>query len=276
MDFSFKKCSKRASAGISAASGIPTFRGKGGFWRGYAVQTLAALSKFKENPSLVWECYHYRREIVLTKQPTLAHYHLAEVEKQFEQTNRKFVIITQNIDELHTKAGSKNVIELHGSLFKTQCMECGIIAENYNSPICPALLDKGSPEEGTPDAAIPTEMLPTCTVTDCNGLLRPYIIWFDEDPTPEHMEQSCMNTLQKKLPVSVVCVCIDEWLNNCDLCLIIGTSSVVEPANEFGPLVAARGVPVAEFNLETTPATPSCQYHIPGLCDTTLIKALPL
>ncbi|CAL8075234.1 unnamed protein product [Orchesella dallaii] len=230
-------------AGISAASGIPTFRGKGGYWRGYAVQTLAAMSKFKENPSLVWEFYHYRREIVLMKRPTLAHLHLAEVEKRFELANKKFVIITQNIDELHTRAGSKNVVELHGSLFKTQCTECGIISQNFNSPICPALLDKGSAEEGTPDAAIPTKLLPTCNVLGCNGLQRPYIIWFDEDPTPENMDQSY------------------DWLNNCDLCLVIGTSSVVDPANEFGPLVAARGVPVAEFNLEMTPATQNFQYN---------------
>uniref|UniRef100_A0A146M9I3 NAD-dependent lysine demalonylase and desuccinylase sirtuin-5, mitochondrial n=1 Tax=Lygus hesperus TaxID=30085 RepID=A0A146M9I3_LYGHE len=130
-------------AGISAESGIPTFRGAGGFWRTYQSQDLATVGAFKRSPSLVWEFYHYRREMVFTKTPNKAHYAIAEAEANLAKAGRKLTIITQNIDGLHQAAGSKNVIELHGSLFKTQCTKCKDVRVNKDSPICEALRGKG-------------------------------------------------------------------------------------------------------------------------------------
>ena len=101
-------------AGASAESGIPTFRGSGGLWRTFRAQDLATLKAFHRNPSLVWEFYSYRREVVLTKEPNKAHYAIAEFQKKLKSEGRSVTVITQNIDELHQRAGTEDVIELHG------------------------------------------------------------------------------------------------------------------------------------------------------------------
>lgn len=155
-------------AGVSAESGIPTFRGAGGFWRTYQATDLASPSAFKRDPSLVWEFYHYRREVVMAASPNnvmcdfihephyclynitcqnffilQAHKALAEAECRLTQNGKKFNIITQNVDGLHARAGSKNIIELHGSLMKTRCLKCGEVCENLDSPICESLRGRG-------------------------------------------------------------------------------------------------------------------------------------
>ena len=101
-------------AGCSAESGIPTFRGSGGLWRTFRAQDLATPESFARNPSLVWEFYSYRREVVLTKQPNKAHYAIAEFQRSLKGEGRSVTVITQNIDELHQAAGAKDVLELHG------------------------------------------------------------------------------------------------------------------------------------------------------------------
>lgn len=169
-------------AGISAESGVPTFRGSGGLWRKFRAQDLATPDAFAVNPSLVWEFYSYRRELVFTKNPNEAHVALAEAEKQLAQEGRRLVVITQNIDELHRRAGSQNVIELHGTLFKTQCTKCGDVTVNKDSPIVPALKGKGSPDPNAMDSKIPVNELPRCA--KCTGLLRPHVVWFGEPLDP--------------------------------------------------------------------------------------------
>ncbi|MEQ2223608.1 NAD-dependent protein deacylase sirtuin-5A, mitochondrial, partial [Ilyodon furcidens] len=104
---------------------------------------LATQTAFAHNPSRVWEFYHYRREVMLTKNPNPAHLAIAECEERLGQQGRKVTVITQNIDELHRRAGSKNLLEIHGSLFKTRCMMCGHEEANYKSPICAALEGRG-------------------------------------------------------------------------------------------------------------------------------------
>ena len=131
-------------AGVSAESGVPTFRGAGGFWREYAAQDLATPYAFRRDPSLVWEFYHYRREVMREKHPNPAHLALAEAEKRLKSEGKKLVVITQNIDELHRRAGTENLIELHGSLFRTLCTNCHEITTNNQSPICEALRGKGT------------------------------------------------------------------------------------------------------------------------------------
>uniref|UniRef100_A0A8C0MVU1 NAD-dependent protein deacylase sirtuin-5, mitochondrial n=1 Tax=Canis lupus familiaris TaxID=9615 RepID=A0A8C0MVU1_CANLF len=227
-----------SGAGVSAESGVPTFRGAGGYWRKWQAQDLATPQAFARNPSLVWEFYHYRREVMLSKEPNPGHLAIAECEARLREQGRRVMVITQNIDELHRRAGTKNLLEIHGSLFKTRCTSCGIVAENYKSPICPALSGKGCEEAG------------------CGGLLRPHVVWFGENLDPAILEE------------------VDKELTLCDLCLVVGTSSVVYPAAMFAPQVSARGVPVAEFNMETTPATNRFRFHFQGPCGTTLPEAL--
>lgn len=95
-----------------------------------------------------------------SKEPNPGHLAIAQCEARLRDQGRRVVVITQNIDELHHKAGTKNLLEIHGSLFKTRCTSCGAVAENYKSPICPALAGKGAPEPETQDARIPVDKLP--------------------------------------------------------------------------------------------------------------------
>ncbi|XP_033290763.1 NAD-dependent protein deacylase sirtuin-5, mitochondrial isoform X1 [Orcinus orca] len=286
----FRKCFAKAKhiviisgAGVSAESGVPTFRGAGGYWRRWKAQDLATPQAFARNPSQVWEFYHYRREVVQSKEPNAAHLAIAECEARLGRQGRRVTVITQNIDELHRKAGTKNLLEIHGyavqegrcsglfsstaclyyvpcdawgSLFKTRCTSCGVVAENYKSPICPALSGKGAPEPETQDARIPVEKLPRCEEAACGGLLRPHVVWFGENLDPAILEEA------------------GRELALCDLCLVVGTSSVVYPAAMFAPEVSARGVPVAEFNIEATVAANRFRFHFQGPCGTTLPEAL--
>lgn len=241
-------------AGVSAESGVPTFRGEGGLWRKWQATELATPEAFNKDPSIVWEFYHYRRELMRAKHPNAAHTAIAECEERLKKQGRRVVVITQNIDSLHARAGSKNIIELHGNLFKVRCTSCGKVEPNSDSPICESLRDKGAPDLEATDARIPVEQLPRCR--SCKGLLRPHVVWFGES-----LE---MDVLRK----------VNEELVSCDLCLVVGTSSVVYPAAMFAPELAMRGISVAEFNVEQTPASGSFTYYFEGPCGTTLKEAL--
>ena len=243
-------------SGISAESGIPTFRGAGGFWRKYQAQHLATPEAFAANPSLVWEFYEYRRRVASEAKPNKAHQAIAAFQERAKKEGKTVTIVTQNIDELHQRAGAKDVLELHGSLYKTCCTVCREVAINKKIPICPALEGKGSPDPNIMVSDIPRDDLPRCGKESCKGLLRPHIVWFGEN-----LEERVI----KEANVAV---------ENCDACLVIGTSSVVYPAAMFAPQVAERGVPVGEFNLETTPATRHFEYHFQGPCTTTVTEAL--
>ena len=152
----FKKANKigiLTGAGISAESGIPTFRGKGGLWEGYPVEKVASPEGFQEDPELVWKFYDERRINISKAKPNNAHKVLAEMEKYFD-----LWIITQNIDGLHQKAGSKKVIELHGNIWRVRCTLCDYIGYNYDVPL--------------------REIPPRCP--KCGELLRPDVVWFGE------------------------------------------------------------------------------------------------
>ncbi len=155
-------------AGISADSGVPTFRGEDGLWRNFRAEELATPDAFRRNPKLVWEWYNWRREIIVTKNPNAAHYALVKLERHA----RSFTLITQNVDGLHGKAGSKNITEIHGNIWKTRCTACGDVSHNSDVPIA---------------------ILPHCK--KCNGLLRPHIIWFGESLDSADIKRS-MDALQ--------------------------------------------------------------------------------
>ncbi|XP_020491138.1 NAD-dependent protein deacylase sirtuin-5, mitochondrial [Labrus bergylta] len=243
-------------AGVSAESGVPTFRGDNEKWRKWQSQDLATPEAFSRTPSRVWEFYHYRREMALNKKPNAAHLAIAECEARLRKQGRTVVVITQCIDDLHRKAGSKHVLKIHGSLMETRCVSCGHVTVNKRSPICAALKDKGAPGPDVADAQIPVDKLPRCGESDCHGLLRPNVVFFGE-------------TLDSHILTKV-----EKEMETCDLCLVVGTSSIVYPAAMFGPQIASRGVPVAEFNKNTTPKTEYFTHHFQGPCGTTLPLAL--
>lgn len=138
-------------AGISQESGIPTFRGKDGLWRNYNAMELATIDAFYKNPKLVWEWYNERRRNIFSARPNLGHKAITELEKYAE-----VVILTQNIDGLHQKAGSTKVLELHGSIVKIKCSVC-----DFKDEIITEF----------------SEIPPLCK---CGNILRPDVVWFGE------------------------------------------------------------------------------------------------
>ncbi|KAF8072976.1 sirt5 [Scenedesmus sp. PABB004] len=235
-------------AGVSAESGIPTFRGEGGWWRKYDATTLATPQAFARDPSSVWEFYHYRREVTARCAPNPAHVALAAFERRAAAEGRRFTLVTQNIDRLHHDAGSRAVIELHGSLWDVVAATPGggrdpatPPREDRTQPLVPALAGTGDPDGQAAD--IPIEDLPH----DGEGrLLRPGVVWFEE-PLDDRVLDA-----------------VEEALDGADLLLVVGTSSVVWPAAGFAPQVAARGVPVVEVNLEPTNNSAACTHSLQG------------
>ena len=149
-------------AGISQESGVPTFRGPEGLWRQYRAEDLATPEAFARHPMLVWEWYAWRREIIHRAQPNAAHLALADLESRCaKQTGGCFTLLTQNVDGLHERAGSRNVIRLHGSIWQLRCTGCGAEREDYSVPLDP--------------------FPPRCP---CSSLMRPDVVWFGE-PLPE-------------------------------------------------------------------------------------------
>ena len=152
-----------SGAGISADSGVPTFRGADGLWKQYRAEELATPDAFARDPRLVWDWYNWRRELIATKRPNPAHDAVASMEQRFEQ----FWLITQNVDGLHRDAGSQRLSEIHGNIWKVRYTRCRDVSENRDVPIA---------------------MLPLCR--SCGGLLRPHIVWFGESLAEEDLEKS--------------------------------------------------------------------------------------
>lgn len=141
-------------AGISAESGIPTFRGEDGLWRKFRSEELATQEAFQRDPKLVWEWYDWRRGLVKEAMPNPGHYALVNLEN--EKTN--FTLVTQNIDGLHQLTGNRNIIEMHGNLWQIRCTSCGVVEENHDVPL--------------------KEIHPKCK--NCDALGRPNVVWFGE------------------------------------------------------------------------------------------------
>jgi len=140
-------------AGMSAESGVPTFRDPGGLWEKFRPEELANVEAFLNNPELVQGWYAHRRDVVTHSSPNSGHVALAKIARFYE----KFSVITQNVDGLHTRAGSQNVIELHGNLTRNYCIDCGHRIDNPEMP-----------EDGQ------------LCCSACGGLIRPDVVWFGE------------------------------------------------------------------------------------------------
>jgi NAD-dependent deacetylase len=141
-------------AGVSAESGVPTFRGKDGLWRQYRPEDLATPQAFRRDPRLVWEWYNWRRASIAKAHPNPGHYALADLEQRVPD----FTLVSQNVDDLHEQAGSRNVLKIHGDIWLVRCVECGR-------------------RHVDPRPCLP-ELPPRC---HCGGLLRPGVVWFGED-----------------------------------------------------------------------------------------------
>jgi len=207
-------------AGISAESGIPTFRGKEGLWKKYRAEELATPTAFTQNPELVWEFYEWRRGIIAEKAPNPGHKVLARWENVFPF----FSLITQNIDGLHQKAGSTDMLELHGNIWKLRCTEEGTVSENHQTPL--------------------EEVPPLCP--DCGAVLRPHVVWFGESLSP--------TVLHKAFQLS----------SECDVMFVIGTSALVQPAASLPLSAAEAGAKIVEINPDPTPLTPYADFSFRG------------
>jgi NAD-dependent deacetylase len=195
-------------AGISAESGVATFRGTDGLWSKLKPEELANFDAFLRNPDIVWEWYNHRKQIIQEVKPNAAHYALADM----EQLVKDFTLTTQNIDNLHTRAGSKRVLELHGNIERSYCVTCG---------------------KFVPDVVVTREQrIPHCD--DCGGVIRPDVVWFGEMLPQDVLEESMSAAAR------------------CSLFLTIGTSAVVYPAAGLPLKARDCGAYVVEINLERT------------------------
>ena len=226
-------------AGISAESGVPTFRGPDGLWKSFRPEELATPSAFARDPRLVWEWYDWRRRRVRACQPNAAHVALANL--ALHRGSARARIVTQNVDGLHAVAARETAtrlsveaspraalpLELHGSLFRVRCTSCGERRED-DAPV-----DASSPES-----------LPRCA--RCSALLRPDIVWFGEP-----LEDSVLGEAL-------------ERARTADVCLVVGTSAVVQPAASLAMVTKRAGGELIEVNPDTTPLTPFADIAVRG------------
>lgn len=216
------RCQKVAvltGAGISAESGIATFRGLGGHWEKMDPMKLATPQAFAADPKRVWEWYEARRRQVAEASPNRGHEVLAWMEGYFPE----FTLITQNVDRLHQRAGSRRLLELHGSLWMVRCT---------GSPSCSEWEDRHEL----------VDLPPTCP--QCGAKLRPGVVWFGEG-----------------LPMDVWAAA-EKAARECDAFLVIGTSALVHPAASLPEIALRRGKLVVEINPEETPLSPEVTLSV--------------
>ena len=202
-------------AGVSAASGVPTFRGAGGLWKSHRPEELATPEAFDRDPLLVWEWYAWRRELVAKARPNRAHEVLAAWSRRYPE----FRLVTQNVDGLHERAGTQNVTRFHGSLRTLAChRRCA-----------------GSSPDGWEHEGPLSELPPRCP--HCGGMARPGVVWFGE-PLPDGMMKEA-----------------EHAAGAAEVFLVIGTSAAVYPAASLVPYAKQGGAKVIEINTDDTPFT---------------------
>jgi NAD-dependent deacetylase len=207
-------------AGVSQESGLRTFRdSQDGLWAKYKPTDLASPEAFARDPKLVWDWYAWRREAIKGVRPNQGHYALVEMENKFPE----FTLITQNVDGLHRFAGSKNILELHGNINLVRCSECRTFTDEWD-------------EE--------SESVPQCK--NCNGLLRPDVVWFGEALPRAELESAVKAS------------------RSCEVFFSIGTSGVVQPAASLAHAARNNGAVVVEINAEPTPLTPKVNFAFHG------------
>jgi NAD-dependent deacetylase len=204
-------------AGISSDSGIPTFRDAGGVWSRFRPEDLASPEAFARDPRTVWEWYLARAENVKEAQPNPGHFSIAEMEGLFSD----FYLVTQNVDGLHQRAGSRKVIELHGNLGRARCTRCHFVS----------LLEETPPG---PDG------MPHCP--SCGALARPDVVWFGE-PLPEDALEQAFNLSSRA-----------------QIFFSVGTSGLVQPAASLPYIAKSAGAILVEVNPKETPLSGECDF----------------
>jgi len=195
-------------AGVSAESGVATFRGAGGLWEGHRIEEVASPHAFAADPVHVWRFYDQRRTNVAKVRPNPAHEVLAAWQERFPN----YTLVTQNVDGLHQGAGSRRVVELHGSLWRVRCTGCGREREDRTAPL--------------------PELPPRCP--ECGAMERPDVVWFGE-----------------ALPAEAFLVA-EAAAKVCEVLVVVGTSAVVYPAAALVAVAAAVGATVIEVNPEAS------------------------
>lgn len=217
-------------AGVSAESGIPTFRGKDGYWRNLDPTTLATPEAFARDPQLVWDWYRERRQRIRNARPNAAH----EAVARLAQRTDEFLLVTQNVDDLHTRAGipAQRMVQIHGDIFVTRCSRCEFSERG----------GVGSPElhmrERLRSIAPTTENdvnLPRCP--DCHAFMRPGVVWFGE--------QLPGNELQR----------VESYLDRgaCDVVIVAGTTATFGYIMDWALRANRDGAELIEVNPEETP-----------------------
>jgi NAD-dependent deacetylase len=218
-------------AGISAESGVPTFRDAlTGLWERYDAQALATPQAFDDDPDLVWGWYEWRRCLIERVHPNAGHRAVATIETRAPHT----VVVTQNVDDLHERAGSSAPIHLHGSLFTPRCADCSRPAEPGPAH---------EPEEGRRLAP------PRC---GCGGAIRPGVVWFGEALPEEALEEAV------------------QAATDCDVLLTVGTSGLVYPAAEIPKVASMFGGTVIQVNPQPTPLDAVAGINLHGTAATVL------
>lgn len=213
-------------AGVSAESGVHTFRDAlTGLWAKFDPMQLATPEAFLRDPALVWGWYEWRRQLLLGVQPNPAHLAIAELEQRLP----KVTVITQNVDDLHERAGSRSVLHLHGSIFVPRCFSCGL----------PHRFD-AAPTMSSEQALEP----PVCTA--CGDNVRPGVVWFGET-LPE-----------------VELAAAFAAAENCDCLLSVGTSGVVQPAALIPATASRAGATVIHINPEAIPVRHANEHSLQG------------
>ena len=231
-------------AGISAESGIPTFRNADGLWAQYNPEELATPEGFRRDPMRVWEWYSLRRRAVLACSPNAGHMAVARL----LLLRSDVTLLTQNVDGLHQRAlaeieaethspalstvSERRILELHGNLLRSRCCECGTYPPEGESPRLPQVDTRS------------IKGLPRCQ--ECDALLRPDVVWFGESLLPEVLDQAF------------------EAARAADICIVVGTSAVVHPAASIPLATIDAGGVLIEVNTETTSLSAHSQWHLSG------------
>ena len=224
-------------AGVSADSGIPTFRdAQTGFWANFDPTELATPEAFRRNPGRVWAWYAMRRRMAGSVEPNAAHRALAALEPRFE----RFALVTQNVDSLHSRAGSSNVLEIHGNILRARCASgCVTVHRDDAGPLSGEVFaGDASADESDPDRVA----VPRCP--QCGDLFRPDVVWFGEMLPARAIERAF------------------EHAAACDLFLLIGTSAEVYPAAGLPEAALESGAKVVEINPKASAFAPRATLSI--------------
>jgi NAD-dependent deacetylase len=214
-------------AGVSAESGIPTFRGKDGYWRNLDPIKLATAEAFERDPELVWQWYYERREAIRNAQPNAAHEAIAKLAQRADE----FLLVTQNVDDLHERAGlaKEKIIQIHGDIFLTKCSRCDFEQEQEHEQKQNGVL----------------------RCTKCSTLMRPGVIWFGE-PLPLRETERVEKYLQR---------------DSCGVVIVAGTTATFGYIIDWALRASRRGGELIEVNPEETPLSRFATRLVPGAGD---------